>query len=135
MLSHLLDTSVYSQRLKPKPLKSVMRRWKNHGNAVLAVSACCEAEILFGLEKRNSSRLWTEYEEYLRDKLTMIPFAYKEAAVYAGIRKQLTSAGEPVADMDLIIGATAIANGLILATLNMKHFEKIKGLRLENWSK
>lgn len=134
MLTHLLDTSVYSQRLRTRPLKPVVRRWKLHGNAALAISACCEAELLFGLEKKQSPRLWTEYEEFLKDTLTLIPFGYKEAVQYTKLRTHLTGRGDPVADLDLIIAATAIANGLVLATLNMRHFEKVPGLQAEDWS-
>lgn len=135
MLSHLLDTSVYSQRLKPKPHDSVVSRWRNLGNAALAISACCEAELLYGLEKRNSERLWHEYNHYLKDQLTLIPFGYKEAVQYASIRTELVSRGEPVADMDILIAATALANGLIVATLNTSHFARIPGLVVEDWRK
>ena len=135
MLTHLLDTSVYSQRLKPKPNEGVVRRWKTLGNETLAISACCEAELRYGLEKRDSERLWIEYETYLKDQLTLLPFGYSESVVYARLRKQLIEAGKPVADMDLLIAATAFANGLVLATLNEKHFAQIPGLKVENWGK
>lgn len=135
MLTHLLDTSVYSQRLRPHPLAPVVRRWTELGNSALAISACCEAELLFGLEKKGSERLWTEYGEYLKDRLTLIPFGYKESGQYAKLRNILTGRGDPVADLDLMIAATAISNGLVLATLNLKHFEKVPGLQVEDWSK
>jgi tRNA(fMet)-specific endonuclease VapC len=134
MLTHLLDTSVYSQRLRPRPVQSVVRRWKAHGNATLAISACCEAEILFGLKKKESERLRTEYAEYLKDRLTLIPFGYKEAVEYSKMRALLSARGDPLPDLDLMIAATAVTNGLILATLNMKHFERIPGLQVEDWS-
>lgn len=133
MLTHLLDTSVYSQRLKPKPNPGVVSRWRALGNESLAVSACCEAELLFGLEKLGSKRLWQEYEKYLKDQLTLLPFGYNESVVYGRIRRQLVESGDPVADMDLMIAATAIANGLSLVTLNEKHFLRIQGLQVENW--
>lgn len=134
MLTHLLDTSIYSQRLKPRPNAGVVTRWRELGNQCLAISACCEAELLFGLEKRNSERLWQEYELYLKDQLTLLPFGYNESIAYSKIRKQLCEVGNPVADMDLMIAATAIANGLALATLNDRHFLRIHGLKVENWA-
>lgn len=134
MLTHLLDTSVYSQRLKPKPVQAVIDRWSSLGNSVLAISSCCEAELLFGLEKKGSRRLWIEYDEFLRDQLTLIPFGYVEAREYARLRHHLSASGDPVAGMDLMIGATALANGLILATLNTSHFSRMPGLKVEDWS-
>jgi tRNA(fMet)-specific endonuclease VapC len=135
MLTHLLDTSVYSQRLKPKPSGEVIKRWGLLGNSVLAISSCCEAELLYGLQKKGSKRLWTEYEDYLKDQLTLIPFGYAEALEYGRLRSHLVMTGETIADMDLLIGATALANGLILATLNPAHFVRMPGLKVEDWSR
>jgi len=104
------------------------------GNAALAIASCCEAELLFGLKKKDSERLWTEYNLYLKDQLTLLPFGYKEAAQYAQIRHELTQRGQPVSDMDMMIAATAISNRLVLATLNVRHFTRISDLRVEDWS-
>lgn len=54
MISHLLDTCVYSQRLRPKPLVGVMDRWRNLGDESLAISGICEAELRYGLARKNS---------------------------------------------------------------------------------
>jgi len=48
-LTHLLDTSVYCQPLKPTPVEGVVRRWRKLGDASLAISVVCEAELRFGL--------------------------------------------------------------------------------------
>ena len=104
------------------------------GNRVLAVSACCEAELLFGLQKKQSKRLWKEYDVFLKDQLTLLPFSYKEAVEYARIRQTMSEKGRPIADMDIQIGATALANGLTLATLNVRHFQEIPGLKVEDWA-
>jgi len=45
----------------------------------------------------------------------------------------LRKSGKPIDDFDLLIGATAIANDLILVTNNIKHFENLKKIKLENW--
>lgn len=47
---------------------------------------------------------------------------------------QLERQGEPLSDLDLIIAACALSHNLILVTNNMKHFSRIPGLKLENWS-
>ncbi|MGB0743556.1 MAG: type II toxin-antitoxin system VapC family toxin [Opitutales bacterium] len=134
MISHLLDTSVYSQRLKKRPNKRVVRRWASIGDNHLAISTICEAELLFGLEKKGSERLWCEYEEFLKNKLVVLPLDRKAIETYAKLKTGLSSEGLSVADMDLLIGATALANNLRLATLNYRHFEKIPNLQVEDWS-
>lgn len=133
MLTHLLDTSVYSQRLKSQPLKSVVERWKKLGDQAAAISSVCEAELLYGLEKRGSERLWLEYRLYLCNRLVILPVDHSVAAVYGRLRHLMEDQGQPRSDFDLLIAATAVAHNLCLATLNWRHFEGIPDLRVENW--
>lgn len=134
MITHLLDTSVYSQRLKQRPAQTVVRRWSDLGDIQLAVSAICEAELLFGLEKKNSVRLWTEYEQFLKNRLLVLPLDRKTITIYAKLKAGLLARGFSVGDFDLLIGATALSNDLVLATLNRRDFARIDGLRVEDWS-
>lgn len=133
MITHLLDTSVYSQRLKRQPIQAVVRRWSDLGDAKLAISTICEAELLFGLEKKNSARLWTEYKQYLKNKLVVLPLDRKTIEMYAAIKSELIVQGLTVGEFDLLIGATALANKLRLATLNTRDFLKIESLEVEDW--
>lgn len=57
------------------------------------------------------------------------PVAVRAASVYAQLRR----AGQPIDDLDILIAATALHHGLVLVTNNTRHFERIKGLRLQNW--
>lgn len=52
------------------------------------------------------------------------------AKIYADLRKK----GTPLDDIDLLIAGVAIANNLVLITHNQKHFSKIEGLELEDWT-
>lgn len=134
MVTHLLDTSVYSQRLRRKPAPKVIHRWGTLGDSKLAIATICEAELLFGLEKKNSERLWLEYDQYLKHKLIVLPLDRNTVKTYARIKAELQSGGINIGEFDLLIGATALANGLKLATLNVKHFSKIPQLVVEDWS-
>jgi len=134
MVTHLLDTSVYSQRLRRQPESEVIRRWSALGDSKLAISTICEAELLFGLEKKNSQRLWAEYDDFLKHKLIVLPLDRKSVETYARLKAELQRSGVNIGEFDLLIGATALANGLKLTTLNTKHFSKIPGLIVEDWS-
>ena len=60
----------------------------------------------------------------------------KESVEIFGIQKaQLQKTGTPLDDFDLIVSSCALANNLVLVTNNVKHFKRIEGLQLENWSK
>jgi tRNA(fMet)-specific endonuclease VapC len=133
-ISHLLDTSVYSQPLKPQPLPSVERRWSALGDEALAISVICEAEFCYGLELKKSARLNLAYEQLLKDRLRVLPVDEAIAGVFGRIKAACRAEGVSASDFDFLIAATAIANRLILATLNLRHFQKIPGLALEDWS-
>jgi len=95
----------------------------------------CEAELVFGLQKRNSPRLWTEYRYYLENKLIIIPVDKQVADSYGLLRSRMEKIRDPRADFDLLIAATALSHQLILATCNPRHFEGIEKLRVEDWTK
>ena len=52
---------------------------------------------------------------------------------YGKHKVQLRRSGEMISDFDLLIGTTAIANDLIMVTENIKEFNRIKGIELQNW--
>ena len=132
--THLLDTSVYSQRLKPQPHVHAIARGDRLGDASVVTSSICEAEVLFGIVKKGSARLATAFSTNLRPRLVILPMDSACAAAYAELRAACERIGSPVADLDLLIAATAKAHGLVLATLNIWHFTVIPGLNVEDWS-
>ena len=134
-VSHLLDTTVYCQPLRKKPLQTVVERWKSLGDSSLCVSVLCEAEVLQGLEARSSSRLWARYRELLEGRLPILEITVEVARSYSTLAGPLFRTGNPRPGVDLFIAATAKTSGLVLATLNARHFEGIEGLAVEDWSR
>ncbi len=133
--THLLDTSVYCQPLRKLPLPEVERRWRALGDERLAISAICEAELLQGLEAKDSDRLWAAYRAILRGRLPLLPIDRRVVETYARIAAHMNKLGRPRPPFDLLIAATARAHDLTVATLNVAHFEDIEGLRVEDWGK
>jgi tRNA(fMet)-specific endonuclease VapC len=101
-------------------------------NGQLSFSAMTRFEVLRGLRARNASTRITDFD-LLCQSNDVIPIDQpvldRAAYLYASLFQQ----GNLIADGDLIIAATAIEHNLILATRNLKHFQRIAGLRLENW--
>ena len=127
-LTHLLDTSVYCQPLKPRPLPGVEQRWRSLGDDVLAISAACEAELRYGLELKKSSRLNAVYHSLLENRLTLLPIDGPVAQAFGQIKAVARKKGFGASDFDFLIAATAKAHSLVLATLNIRHFDQIEGL-------
>jgi predicted nucleic acid-binding protein len=134
-VTHLLDTSVYCQPLRKKPLPPVVARWKALGDGALCVSVLCEAEILQGLEAKDSAPLWDRYRNLLEGRLPVLDVNVEVARTYAALAGPLIRGGNPRPAVDLLIAATARNSGLILATLDSRHFEGIEGVAVEDWSR
>jgi len=134
-LTHLLDTSVLSQPLKDKPVESVLSRWESIGDPAICTSAICLAELLHGLETRQSEKYWRRFKHLLENRYPALPFDQATASAYARMAAELRRAGNTKPTVDLFIAATASQNGLILVTLNEKDFAGIPGLIVENWAR
>ena len=134
-LSHLLDTSVYCQPIKPKPLAAVRERWTALGDDALAISAICEAEVLYRLALKKSARLEALYNGLLKERLRVLPVDSGAAKHFTSLKAWAKVNGRSPSDFDLLIAATARTHGLKLATLNSRHFQGFPGLTVEDWSR
>jgi predicted nucleic acid-binding protein len=132
--SHLLDTSVYSQPLKPRPLPSVERHWRKHGDEALAISVISEAELRFGIEKKQSAKLRRDFASLLEGRLVSFDVNMTIAAAFGELKAQALRAGLAPSDSDLLIAATAKIHALTVATLNVRHFIGLDGIVVEDWS-
>jgi len=72
-------------------------------------------------------------EAFLASGIAILPFDGAAAVEYAEIRSALEGAGRRLDDPDLRIAAICLTHDLTLVTGNVRHFERIPGLRLENW--
>jgi toxin FitB len=133
-LSHLLDTSVFSQPIKDKPLPAVMDRWSHVVDNSFCTSAICLAETLQGLRQRESIKYWRRYRELLENQYPILSFNASVADAFGILAADLRCQGKPKPVIDLMIAATACRHGLILATLYAHDFVDIPGLAVEDWS-
>lgn len=134
-LTHLLDTSVYCQPLRKKPLPGVIERWQAVGEAQLCISVVCLAELLTGLVHRNSPTLHSAYDALLKNRLPILDMTSEVAEVYADLAGTALRKGKPRPSFDLLIASTAKVHQLTVATCNLKDFAWIEGLAVEDWSK
>lgn len=134
MITHLLDTSVYCQPIRRKPLASVRQHWSETGDAKLCISVICEIEVLQGLEMKSSERLWALYRNVLQNRLPILLIERAVAEQYARLAAQIRTKGEPRPQFDLLIAATVLAHRLVVATCDADHFTGIDGLEVEDGS-
>jgi tRNA(fMet)-specific endonuclease VapC len=130
----LLDTSVYSQPLRRKPVHPALSRWQAVGDSQCVISAATAAEIEWGLHDENNPVRWEKYAALLKNRLQILDTSGSVWSLFARMKARQQKLSEPVSDLDFIIAATAKAHGLIVATLNVNDFSRIEGLAWDNWS-
>ncbi len=131
---YLLDTSVYSQPLRKRPVMAALERWKGMGDAACRVCVASIAEVEYGLHLEGRPQRWEQYRLLLEGRLEVMPMDVGVWQEFAKRKAKQQKLGRVVADLDLLIGACAAHHGLVIATLNTQDFKKIEGLAWEDWS-
>lgn len=94
-LTHLLDTSVYSQPVRDIPLETVLARWSEVPDSSTCISALVQAGLLQGLMARDSMKFWRRYRELLAGQYTVLPFDEAVADTFARLVTDLQAIGRP----------------------------------------
>ena len=130
---YCLDTDVISALLRPEPQLEPIRRLARIPADEQHTTAITAGELLYGALRRGSERVRTTVEAFLASAITILPFDTAAAAEYARIRSELETGGRRLADPDLRIAAIALSRDLTIVTGNVRHFQRVPGLRVENW--
>ena len=132
-MEYMLDTNICIYLIKQRPPK-VLRHFKSHSVGEIGISSITLAELHYGVSKS----LHVEKNRQALDEfvlpLEIADFDEKAAGEYGIIRGDLEKRGKPIGSMDMLIGAHSIALGVTLVANNTKEFNKIKGLKIIDWS-
>ncbi len=90
-------------------------------------------ELEYGIAKSTSPKKRHKQLQELISLVNVLPFSEPEAKKSADIRAKLEKQGTPIGPYDTLIACTALAVNGILVTNNIKEFERVKHLKLENW--
>ena len=130
---YLLDTNTVSYIIKGNRPR-VRERLLRVAMAEVGISVITEAELLFGLVRRpDATKLKTLVEEFLL-RVEVLPWNSGAVQQYARIRATLEGNGEPMGNLDLMIAAQALALDLVLVSSDAV-FRRVKGLKIEDWSR
>jgi tRNA(fMet)-specific endonuclease VapC len=131
VLRYLLDTNICIYVIKRRP-EALLGRF-NDNAAHLAISSITLAELLHGAEKSSQHQRTLTVVEDFCSRLDVLDYGAKAAQHYGQIRAALELRGTPIGVNDLHIAAHARSEGLTLVSNNMREFERVDGLLLENW--
>jgi tRNA(fMet)-specific endonuclease VapC len=126
----MLDTDSVSDALRGEG--RVAARILEHRPSELCVSSITVAELRYGAERRNSSKLHKAIDVF-SSNVAVLPFDEVCAAHFGTLGAALAARGTPIGDFDVLIAAHAVAAEATLVTSNVKHFARVTGLSVENW--
>ena len=131
MLRYLLDTNMVIYTMKNKPASVQEAFVKHYGQ--MSISSITVMELAYGAEKSAHPEHNLKALEGFAARLEVLPYGDK-AAVHTGqLRAEQAKAGKPIGPYDQMIAGHARSEALILVANNLKEFERVDGLRLENW--
>ena len=131
MLQYMLDTNICIYVIKNYPPK--LRERFNRLAEQLCMSSITLAELLYGAEKSARRLENLQAVEQFSARLEVLAFSPKAAVHFGQIRADVERLGKPVGPLDMLIGAHARAEGLIIVTNNVREFQRLPGVRVENW--
>ena len=137
MIKYLLDTSVVTEPLKPRPSAGIMRRLRDHESEA-AIPAPVWHELRFGCARLTHLRYREVIERYIEDVVSasfpVLEYDQGAADWHAGERARLASMNQEPAFIVGQVAAIAHVNKMILVTSNPTDYRAFKELQVRNWS-
>lgn len=131
MLKYMLDTNIVIYVIKRRPL-DILATFNRYAGQ-MCISTITFSELMHGAEKSEHREQNLRRIEDFVSRLDVLPYGSKAAAHYGQIRADLERKGITIGINDLHIAGHARSEGLILVTNNLREFERVEALRLENW--
>ncbi|MBW4646066.1 MAG: type II toxin-antitoxin system VapC family toxin [Goleter apudmare HA4340-LM2] len=131
-MGYLLDTCVVSDFVKGE--KNTLKKLKSISPTDIFISSLTVMEVKYGLaiNPERAIKIQPLIETFFKAIITL-PFALTEAEQAAQIRSILKIAGSPIGAYDILIAATAVTYNHIVVTSNVREFQRVPSLQVENW--
>jgi tRNA(fMet)-specific endonuclease VapC len=131
-MKYLIDTNICIHFFRGK--FNLYEKFQEVGSENCAISEITLAELIYGAENSTNPKKNYALIEDLSDQFMILPIL-NAIYIYGKEKARLRSAGTMISDFDLLIGCTALEKDLIMVTENVKEFERISDLKIENWIK
>jgi len=131
MIKFMLDTNICIFTIKNRP-QSVREAFNRH-HGQMCISTVTMMELIYGAEKSSNPVSNLAVVEGFAARLDVLKYDEDAAAHTGQLRAELAKAGKPIGPYDQMIAGHARSQGLILITNNCREFDRVPGLRVENW--
>ncbi|MEQ1635887.1 MAG: type II toxin-antitoxin system VapC family toxin [Methylococcales bacterium] len=128
----LLDTDTVIFNLKGNA--NVQKNLSQHLNDSVSISVITLMALYYGARKSQKIAANLAKIKMLEQSIEIIPIGVESTEIFGILKAQLELAGNRLDDFDLLIASCAISHNLTLVTNNIKHFQRIEGLKLVNWA-
>ena len=132
---YLLDSDILINLIRRGPSTLLIAKLASVPPEQQFTSSVTLGELVYGAYKlqARTDYLLQQLEETLLPNLPVLPFDSAAARHYGQVRAELERRGMGLGDADLRIGCIALARGFTMVTGNVRHFQRIPGLTVENW--
>lgn len=130
----LFDTDILSNIIKRKTSEILISKLQSLPKKSQFTSAINVGEIYYGAYRSNrKDQILKAFEAYVFPNINVLVFDEESGKRFGRLKAQLEKKGITISEPDLRIAAVALQHDLTLITGNIKHFEKIPEIRMENW--
>ena len=129
---YLLDTNIVIYCLKGH--KVVNQNLRIHLNDPISISVITLMELYYGVYKSQKVESNLAKIKALESSIDIIALGKEVVEIFGIYKAKLERSGVPLDDFDLILAACAMTHNLVLVTNNTKHFKRIEGLRMADWT-
>ena len=131
MLKFMLDTNICIFTIKNRPQHVREAFTRHHGQ--LCISTLTLMELIYGAEKSSNPERNLAVVEGFAARLEVLNYDQQAAAHTGQLRAELARLGKQIGPYDQMIAGHARSLGLIVVTNNSREFERVPGLRIEDW--
>src|SRR6266576_4754623 len=130
----LLDTNALSELIKKRPKPLFINQLRRYPPEAFYTSIICVMELRYGSSRRpDKESFWERIEHEILARVTILGLGMNEALRAGDLLVHLSRRGELIGLEDLLIGVTALSYDYTVVTGNIRHFQRIPDLRVENW--
>ena len=130
---YILDTNICIYIIRQRPM-AVLEKFEEIPAEELDISVVTYAELQYGVDKSSSKQFNQNILDQFVNRLNILSWDRSAAREYGLIRSDLESKGTPIGPLDLLIAAHALSLDAALVTNNLREFQRVDELRLENWA-
>lgn len=131
MKKYLLDTNMCIYFIKGQ--YELYNKIAEVGEQNCFISEMTVAELKYGIENSKTAEAMRKVVEAFISKFSVIPI-YNSLDIYAKEKTRLRKQGLMIDDFDILIGATAVANDMVMVTNNVAHLSRLDNISIEDWT-